>query len=250
MKKTIATLALAAITVGGFHAHAQVPVLEDISLGMNQSFESEYIFRGFQEGRRVYQSSVDAALPVAEGTLYGEAWGSFPVQGSEQGYNEINLIVGYLIPVELVNIDVGFTYYWFPERGVVANSNREKEVYAGVGFDTILNPEIYIFHNFSLDAWIAEASIGHNYPLDQDFSIDLRAKAGTAKASDANSDQSPGSPNESWNYYQLSADLVYTLNEVTSLSVGGRYSKIQGEPTGYEPSTDQLWWGGSLTMAF
>jgi len=250
MKKTIASLALAAITMGGFHAHAQVPMLEDVSLGMTQSFESEYIFRGFQEGRRVYQSSVDAALPMGAGTLYTEAWGSFPVQGAAQGWNELNLIAGYSVPVELVNIDVGFTYYWFPERGFIADRNREKEVYVGVGFDTILNPEIYVFHNFSIDAWIVEASIGHNYPLDEVLSLDLRAKAGTAKASDMNSDQSPGKPSESWNYYQLSADLVYALNEITTLSVGGRFAKIQGEPADYTPSTDQLWWGGSISMAF
>ncbi len=250
MKKIIASLTAASLAFGGFHASAQAPTVEDISLSMTSSFESEYIFRGFEEGRRAFQPSVQASLPVVEGTLYGEVWSSQPLEGSSGGTPEINLITGYSIPVELVTVDFGFTYYWYPERDVVALFNRQKEIYLGGALDTIANPAVYIYHNFSLDAWIAEAEISHDLILTDFATLELKALAGTAKSSDFNSDQSPGSPNESWNYYELTADVVYALNDVTDLSIGGRYSKIQGEPNDYLAATDKLWWGASISMGF
>lgn len=247
MKKTILSITAAAAALAYLPAQAQPMttaegVLDNLSLIAVLDFESEYVFRGQKLASESFQPSVEAGLPIASGDAYAGIWSSQAIGGTP--YNEINFYGGFALPLdEIFSLDVGGTYYYYPDKG--STPNREKEIYVGGAADVILNPALYVFYNFTLEQLLFEGSVGHSFMLTEFAAIDLGIYLGSANARDANSDQAPGKERNSFWYFGGTADLVYALNEVSAASIGVRYSNLQDGPT-----KENLWWGATLSFGF
>jgi len=247
MKKTILTITAAAASLALLPAQAQQTttaqgLLDDLSLTAVLDFESEYVFRGQKLAGESFQPSVEAGLPIGMGDAYAGIWSSQSIDGTPD--NEVNFYGGFALPLdEVFSLDVGGTYYYYPDKG--ATPNREKEIYVGGAADVMLNPSLYVFYNFSLEQLLFEGAIGHSFMLTEFSAFEVGAFVGSGNAKDANSDQAPGKPSNGFWYFGGTADLVYALNEISAASVGVRYSNLQDGPT-----KENIWWGASLSFGF
>ena len=283
MKKTITAIALGSIVGFGSVLNA---AMDELSATSTVAFESNYVFRGGQQysDNGAIQPSLDLSMPVYEGSAYVGFWGSYAeslASDSSEGFSETDLYIGYEQDLtDYASIDGGFTYYGLEDATTDTGgpvTDRWKEIYAGVSFDGLmpagmeLSPSVYAYWNFSGDALTIDSSIGHSIALDQvvsGLSFDLGANLGIVDFGDANGDQVPGEQDDAYTYWGGTADLVYTVNDVASFSLGARYAGnnndtrdggINGINPGEDPganlytfdSTDSiLWWGMSATFGF
>lgn len=256
MKTTIATLAAAVIGVAGLSAQQ----IDHISASSTIAFESEYVFRGGKQytgSGEAIQPGLEASHPAFEGDLYLGYWGSYSVNNGQRDtvFQETDLYLGYGQEVtDIFSVDGGFTYYGFSDTN---GQDSWKEIYFGIAADYMLSPSVYAFYNFSGEAWTFEAAIGHSFDLSDHhdhLSLDLGAYAGVVDFGDANGDQVALSPEDGYTYAGASADLVYTINEVASVSLGVRVAGNNNDRgvNLYEfgaPDT-MFWWGASASFGF
>ncbi len=236
MKKTLLkSLAAATVFAGSTVAYGQLTP-EDITVDTEFAFESEYSFRGSKLGGPSMQPGMEIGVKDA----YFGTWMSMPLsRGPGAGDNEVDFYVGYVFTLnEMVELDIGYTYYWYPEGG------SDREPFIGAAFDVFLDPALYLFYETESETFTLELSGGYAFDLEEmglaGFELDLGAYVGLIADTDEE---------EEWVYYGLSADIVYALNEVTSFSIGARFAGNSDDALGGEPQ-HQLWWGTAVSMAF
>lgn len=220
--KTIALFAVAASAFGTAAANAE-ELAGEVTLG----YEGEYVFRGIQ----LASTSLQAAVDFAYGDFYGGIWTSQPASDVSVN-NEIDYYAGYQFVVsDLITADAGLTYYQYPDApSSVAEDTTE--VYFGLNLDAVLAPSLYFFYDFDLKQMTLEASVDHEFELDDKNTIVVGAYGGYSDPDDASS---------YW-YYGISADIVYSLSENSSVSVGVRTS---GNDSNLGPNgRDANFWGG------
>jgi uncharacterized protein (TIGR02001 family) len=230
MKQTIKALtAAAAVGFAPFVASAQLEVLDDIEGSVSFGFESEYSFRGVKQAGQSIQPEVTLGLMG----LYGSIWQSTDIK--DGNVVETNYVAGYALDVEdLVNVDLGVTRYAYPTL------SDTTEIYLGLTLlaDEIINPALYGFYDFDTENFTLELQLGHGFDLGEGFGLDLGVDLGYVWVDEAGADD--------YFYYQASADIVYSLTETTSVSVGGR---VAGNDANVKPD-NQLWFGAALTTTF
>jgi uncharacterized protein (TIGR02001 family) len=231
-KKLISSLAIA---LAGVVSVAQAQ-LEDLEVSTSFGFESEYIFRGVKYAGNSFESSVDVGLY----DFYAGVWTTQPTEGRAPfGHeSEWNFYAGYGFEVSsLISLDVGATLYYFPET----DGETTFEPYVGAAFDVFLSPAVYVYYDIDLKYWTFEASAGYSLPLGDFASLDLGGFLGTA-VGDGDDD--------SWVYYGATADIVYSLNEATTFSIGARYSNTDRDFGAPEAIRARFWWGASVSVGF
>ncbi len=248
-------LSVSALSMLGLCAPAYADTLTvDTTVG----FESRYIFRGVQFA----ETSFQPAIQLNYGNFYGGAWLNLPVGDDDlvvtPGGEELDLYAGYSFsPSESVTLDIGVTYYTFPDLtsgffdifeedgdGLGANT---VEIFAGVSLKTVLSPTLYIYRDFMFDTFTVEGSASHSIPLSEKASFDLGASLGYVL------DDDPGD----YFYGSVSADLSCALSDAGSVSAGLRYggsdiaggSLIDDSIAGTLKSSG-LWWGISFNASF
>ncbi len=254
--------------VAGSAAHA----VEGLSVTGSFDFESEYVFRGKRLTQAAFQPSVEAGYAIGPGELYTGVWTSLPINSDNVGGvnqtqgNEINLYGGYAMPVtDMLIVDLGFTYYWYPDAvGAGTGISRTREVYVGLQGDVLLSPAVYTYYDFDLSQIVVEGSIGYSLPLSDyvgvPLSLDTAAYIGYLYAQAYNGNQRQVNEPRWQNGYIYaggSADLVYSISDNLSFSVGvrlaGNNDGTAGGPGGDNPQLGgdtKLWWGSSLVFAF
>lgn len=199
---------------------------QDLSITTTVGYESVYVFRGAELADDIFQGSVDLAF----GDFYGGVWTAQPITQSQA--NEIDFYAGYGFAVsELVSLDVGGTYYYYPEAG--SGDSGTFEAYIGAAFDLTLSPAVYVYYDFDLEVITVEGSAGYSMPLNDDTSFDLGGYVGYIE------------PDEGDGQYYLgaTADVSYTFTENASGSVGIRLSDLEDGDT-------EFYWGASFTAGF
>ena len=262
MKKLlIAAIASAAI---GTSAHAE-KAFENLSVLTSVSFESEYVFRGIQLADEVIQPSVE----LRADNLYAGFWASVPLE--DEYSEEINLYVGYTVPVnDKLGVDLGYMYYWYVnDDDAIAPANLggqgfgydfRNEVYFGVYGNMFLRPQLFFYYDINLDQIVVEFSAGHSYSLEnvseklRNASIELGGYVGAAAADDVNGSQNAGSPENSYSYWGVTADLAFRIKDGLAATVGVRYAGNTDDwtPT-ITPSADKdnnFYWGASISAGF
>jgi len=274
MKKTITTLAVA-----GAATAASADMLSDLSISGTFDFETQYVYRAAKLASQSFQPSVEFGYPVIGGDLYAGVWTNQPIDNADTPFtaanpnfnfvdpvtgtligpvvgkaqaaqaNEIDFYAGYAYPVtDIFTVDVGATYYWYPEAGGGAGSiNHTTEVYVGVSADVLLSPALYYYYDFDLKQSLIEVSIGYSLDLGEylgaeGVSIDTGAYLGILDTGDTSGGASnpppPGVPptfgplnpafpssfSNGYTYGGVTADLVYAFNDNVSASVGVRWS--------------------------
>ena len=268
MKKLISAASITLLGVGSAVAHdIQDDMywnpnidLRNLSATVNVGFESQYVFRGSVQADESLQTSIDLSLPVYGGDLGFGAWNNNDLRSQSSSHqindDEIDLYVTYMYPItDEVNAEFGYTHYWYPDNadGNVTSTNE-----ISLGFST----EYYalwgatLYYDFDLEQTTFELSSGYSYNL-EDFgmpktSIDLSAYFGVINTREVNgSDDKNG-----YSYGGANVDVVYVLNEITSLSIGARFA-ANNDDTGpanglasASSSEESLWWGAALSMGF
>ena len=225
MKKLIALLTGSACIAGA--ASAQV-TLEDLEISTTFAWESEYVFRGVKFAQGSFQPGLDLAL----GDLYVGTWGSFSTEDAYNDADEIDFFGGYGIAIdETFSLDLGVTVYYFPP-----SDSNTTEIYAGIAADTEGSPSAYVYYDFDLEVFTIQGSLGHSIPLADAASLDLGATLGYATGDDI----------DDYLYYGVTADVAYTINDYSSVSIGARFSGNDSDGA----STEFLWWGVSYASGF
>lgn len=252
MKKT-------ALWVLAFSSIVTAATAEDIGVSTTLAFESRYIFRGVQFA----ETSVQPAVEISFGGLYGGAWFNLPIGDDDlvvtPGGEELDLFIGYTAQLnDAVAYDVGATYYTFPDLasgffdtfsedgdGLGANT---VEAFAGLSFQGPLSPSLYVYRDFMFDTLTIEGGVSHSFPLSAETSFDLGAALGYVVDDDAGGE---------YLYGGVTADLSYVISEDAALSGGVRYggsdiaggSLIDDSIAGTRKSSG-FWYGLSLTANF
>ena len=198
------------------------------------AYESEYVFRGVQFADHSFQSSVD----IGSGGFYFGTWINAPIEDPNNSFLiEVDFYGGYGFDLnDSVSLDVGMTYYWFPE---VPPASATKEIYIGAAFDVAASPGVYIYYDFDLSTFTIEGSVGHSIALgDGPLSLDLGAYLAYATTDGGSNGV----------YYGTTIDMGYAISEHTSFSAGLRASGISDDiSTG---RTSNFWWGMSFSAGF
>jgi uncharacterized protein (TIGR02001 family) len=207
IKKT--ALALAAISAG-VSAQAQ-DAANDLSVTVDVTYVSDYIFRGAKLGDASVQPSIEAAY----GDFYAGAWHSSEVSHSD-GATETDLYAGYGFAInETLSLDAGVTRYTY-DGGSDLDST---EVYVGVSADVLLSPSAYYYYDFDYETYTVEGSIGHSFAVDAvKASLDLSAKVGHV-----------GAPGDDRTYYVAGAAVPFKLSDTATLTVGVDYVINDGD---------------------
>lgn len=284
MKKTIATIAIAGAVTG-----ASADFLSDLSISGTFDFETEYVYRASKLADQSFQPSVEFGYPVLGGDLYAGVWtnqpitpattaivaGGVPVGTARAGIgNEIDFYAGYAYPVtDIFTVDLGATYYWYPESAGLGAINHTTEVYFGVSADVLLSPAVYFYYDFDLKQTLVEFSIGYSLDLGEHIgaeglSIDTGAYAGLLNTGDVTggADLSPlgvaalgADSSNGYTYGGVTADLVYAFSENVSGSIGVRWSinndgadgTVAGNgPANFFGGESQLWFGSTLGFSY
>lgn len=218
MKNILTTVALAT-TLGCAMANAQ-----DYTLTLDLTYESDYVFRGAWLADETLMPSVEIAID----NFYAGIWSAQPLTDSYD--NEVDFYGGWGFEVnETLSIDVGGCVYYYPET----DGDSTFEMYVGAAWDVDFSPAIYAYYDLDLEALTLETSIGKSFEINDTTSLDLAAYLGWV-------DPDAGS---SYFYYGASADVVYSLTDTASASVGLRYADM-------EDGDDQFWFGTSITTGF
>lgn len=271
MKKLIASLAIVgAMSTSGLFAQTGDSI-EDLSITSSFAYESQYVFRGVKLNEDSFQPSLEFGFPVVGGDLYTGIWTNLPITGrGVNGSNsEIDIYAGYAYPItDIVTLDAGFVYYWYPTNGTTLTSYIEP--YVGASFDVLLSPAIYVYYSVDqynknatggADAGILtiEASIGYSFDLSEymsveGFSFDVGAYVGMGIP-----DSSKGGMfgTTSFIYAGTTGDLVYAFSENVSASIGVRYSNYSASGdstnyggTGFAPNQNNIWMGASVGFTY
>ena len=232
-KRLLNSAAALALFSGSTAALAQMTPEEIITVDTEFAFESEYSFRGEKLGGPSLQPGME--IGIMDG--YIGTWMSMPLDRTPRDGNEVDFYAGWVFPLsETVDLDVGYTYYWYPQPG-----GSDREPYIGVAIDTMLDPEVYLFYETEGEVFTVQGAVGYGYDLAEmgfdGYELDFGAYAGYVTNDD------------DYFYYGLSADIVYTLSESVAFSVGGRFAGNSDDDVVAGPQ-QQLWWGTAVSMAY
>lgn len=232
---------------------------EDLTVAASLGFESRYVFRGVQFA----ETSIQPAVTLTKDGFHLGAWFNLPV-GDDDFVNptngeELDLVIGYSTALtDIVTIDVGLTYYLFPEAmsgffdffeedgdGLGINT---LEPYVSLSFDAPLAPVVTVFHDFMYDTTTFQGTASHSIPLAEKTSFDLSGLIGYVV------DDSIGID---YLYGVASAGFSYQFSDVSKVYAGARYggsdlpggSLVKDSIAGTTQSAG-FWWGVGLSTSF
>lgn len=198
MKKitTILAASVASVSIAG---------AEELSISSTFAWESTYVFRGVQLAEEYFAPSVD----LSYGGFYAGVWAALPVDSIA---NEVDFYAGYGFGVgEAMSADVGFTYYTYPDSGDdFFDDVNTLEFYAGLSFDTMLSPAVYVFYDIDLEALTFEVSGGHTIDVSDVSAVDISVYLGYVEPDDF----------DSYLYYGLGASYSYAFTDNAAFSIG------------------------------
>ncbi len=208
IKKTI--LALAALTAG-VSAQAQTES-SALSVTVDVTYVSDYVFRGAKLDDASIQPSVEAAY----GDFYAGLWYSSSYRDNASPA-ETDLYAGYGFQVtDVIKLDGGLTRYIYSNTN---QSSDSTEIFVGATADVTLSPSLYYYYDFDLEVSSVEASIGYSLPVDAiNASLDLTGKVGYVY----NHDAAPAAV-EDYTYFSAGVAVPFKLNDSATLTVGADY---------------------------
>ena len=196
--------------------------------------------------------------------------------------NEIDLYGGiYYTVAPGVAVDLGNTYYWYPEAGGSSVPtafggpiDRSDETYIGFTFDSTqvlggynFSPSIYYYHDWYLDSNVAEVSAKYTWDVSKvlgftGVTVVPRVYAGWDESKQAFGDQifiGGASPRPNWAnsycYWGATLDLNYKLNDYVTIfgeaSYAGNNDGTGKNPAGFSVQNggtpNSVWVGGGVS---
>lgn len=232
MKKLILSLLAVSTASVGFAQDSKLSMSADLT------WTSEYVFRGF----RLANGSFQPSLEVGYANAYVGAWANQALDDADT--DEIDLYAGYKFVVEGDwSVDLGVTRYTYdvpndpqPAAPAPAISSRKgsadtTEAYIGLtgGNFAGFTPSVYVYHDFDLETYTYQASVGYSIPLSTlGTSLDWSASLGyvTNVGQDfifANGFSGKTSFRDFY-YYSVGVNVPYKLAENATLTGGVNYA--------------------------
>lgn len=200
MKKTARKM----MTAAALFAFAGVMSVDAAEADIGVDVKSAYVFRGvtYNDGF-VAQPFLDVyGLPIDIGVWANYDLESDHERGYENGqFSEIDLYAFYQLPIEsLLDITIGYFEYTYP----TSDADADREVTLGLSQENLpLQPSFSIYYGMDgaiEETFYADASIGHDMAITEDFTLNLGALIGYLD---------PKEGEEGFNQYELSASLAY-----------------------------------------
>lgn len=176
--RIVATAALAAmISASAARADEGAGYESEVTLGLDVA--SAYVFRGatLNDGFVAQPYAEIGGLPITFGV-----WANFDIDdydGAVEGgqFSEVDFYASYDIPVDIVDVSIGYTEYTYPSGG----GDADREFGLNFGFDCPLNPSLGVYYGVDgsiEDNLYADLSVGTDISITEDLSIDLSALVG------------------------------------------------------------------------
>jgi uncharacterized protein (TIGR02001 family) len=233
MKKFSALLA--AVSVAGVQS---LPA-EDVSVSATVAWESAYVFRGVQLAEEYFSAAVD----LSYGGAYFGIWTALPFdRGASSAVNEVDFYLGYgLSAGDLVDIDVGATYYSYEGEKLFASGGNSFEAYIGASFNLPLSPSVYVFHDFDYKATTVEGSIGYTVEVSEKVGLDVGGSFGYVSTEQGSN----------YIYYGASFGTTYSFSDSASVSLALNWVGADEDSLGKNADkNNKLFYGISFTAGF
>lgn len=249
--KMIAAALVAVATVWAVGVPATLAADATVGADVN----SAYVWRGltFNDGL-VVQPSVDVAH---ESGLGLNVWGNFDVDdydgAVEDGeFSEIDLTASYALPIEVVDLSVGYIEYLFPgvtatdDAGVptgAAEGTREVYVSVGKGFGDF-STGVDVYYDFDeVDDFYGKASVGYSIAVSEELSAEL--SAGIGYAGEDFAAYYAGGTDSGFFDWDTSLSLAYALTESVELGAFVTYTDSVDDDALPDESVDTDVYGGA-----
>ncbi|MCH8475183.1 MAG: hypothetical protein LAT55_08140 [Opitutales bacterium] len=208
--------------------------LDDFQVVTQQTYVTDYIFRGVKETGSAIQTEAEISLNdrhlwgQGDGTVYLGGWANFPVK-QDDGDNQIQGYVGYdwsPPQTDKVSFDVGLTVYWHPDGADTAD-DRTHEGFLGVIFREFgiygVSAGSYLIHDTDLKTTTALPFVNFRTDLanwgQPQITFEFDAYTGFTSGRKGS---------ESYNYYGVKTAVGYDINEVAGVGVGMGYEDNKG----------------------
>ena len=203
------TALVVAALAAGVSAQAEEAKASALSVTVDVTYVSDYIFRATQLADASIQPSVEAAY----GDFYAGIWASDGI--SDATGSEADLYAGYGLAInDTFSADVGVTRYTYQGGSAIDTT----EAFVGVSADVLLTPSVYAYYDFDLDNTTVELSVGYSLPVDAiNTSLDFSAAAGYVDLGDSIAG------NDDYTYYSVGVAVPYKLSETATLTAGVDY---------------------------
>lgn len=180
MKKLLGMLIAAGVVVCGMTSQASAGTLLgdylsdsgiDVEVSASLDYYNQYIWRGQRlDGDDVLQPGFAVTIGGFEMGL----WGSYDMANKDGlASDEQDAWVAYTYAMDALSITVGHTWYNFSEGGT-----SSKEVYASIGYDTLLSPTLSVYHDYEDGKAAVSGGNGNYYTFDVSHSLTLMEDAG------------------------------------------------------------------------
>jgi uncharacterized protein (TIGR02001 family) len=229
-----------------------------LSITSSLGYESTYMNRGIQLADAIFTPSVN----VAYGNFYTGIWMALAEDGADPYPTEADFFGGYATDIgHGLKLDVGATRYDYDRvfanilRGVNGNSF---EPYVGVSADVLLSPSLYTYYDTELNNFTMEVKFGHSFETGvKNLTVNTSVAGGYVDNTNNQHfvDVDGHEMSADYCYANAKADLVYAINDKTSVSVGGRYSladfrSCYGSVHGFDDQRYKAWFGASFSTGF
>ena len=200
----------------------------EITGGATLDVASAYVFRGatFNDGL-VVQPGVEASTA---GFALG-AWANYDIDDysgalEKNEFSEVDIYGSYAIPVDVVDLSVGYCAYIYP----LDSTDADHEVSVSVGLDLPLAPSLSVYYGLGggiEDTLYCEFGIGQEFELSEAVGLELGAALGYVDPDDGESGFSHANLSATLSYSIFSASITYVaqLDDDVLMDVadGGAY---------------------------
>lgn len=185
---------------------------------------SAYVWRGQKLDDKPV---VQGGITVSTNGFYFNVWGNYSLsdqfvgKGSDQ-LNEVDYTIGYGGTLDIVDFDLGYIYYNFPNSGGGADTS---EIYAGLALNNLpVTPSVYVYYD--LDEVGGIYVVGDlNYSKDLSEALSMEVGASLAWAdTEYQEGYYGGRDSSSLADGKIYAGLNYALSENLSAGVSIAYS--------------------------
>jgi hypothetical protein len=275
---TTSKLLLAAGLVAWTGAYAQTEVMEDISPEPEAQVREQSVIAGGEtdelhgfadvafasmyvtSGAQGAYASLQPNIELEYYGFYAGIWANLPFDSQPNNPNgpfndEYDIYAGYgigLLEDDLLTASLGGTYYWYPESG--STPNRTWEINFGLIADVFLTPGIEVNYDFNLKQLELIIVSSYDYDLSpytvDGLGVSVGAAFGYLQAEDADSDQVPGTPQDSYFYVELALDLTWAYNDNFLVYAGPRFSTNDNGASNLAGRATNVWWGVGANLSF
>ncbi len=158
----VAASAVLLLTANSFSQQPQPRGNWPVGGGVDVGIVSKYIWRGYIQNED-FALQPDAYLTL--GNFLASVWGSLDMTDrddvridSQGDFSEIDYVLQYTIPANLLNLSFGYSLYTYPNTPDEIRKSTQ-EVYARGGFKVFLEPTVELFYDMDeVEGWYGRAS--------------------------------------------------------------------------------------------